>query len=189
MNYPSFGRAADSALPAEGTPAYWHLITSVGAAFIAGARSGVVNREAIGIVAALQARYRNGTLDLAAALLYDALVRCPPERRTSEGLPDLDLLAPDSTDAVTVLEATSKTNAIFGRRTVTAADIEHTEEQQRAHDRTRDLVTAAWTSAASAPAPEAMRSKIRSCLSPLEGDARGSAAVLALAASAVVRVG
>lgn len=188
MTFSPFGRGADSALPQEGTPAYWRLVTRAGTAFVDAARSGLVNRQAIGTVSALQGRYPHGTLDLAVTVLADVQVRCPAQQRTEEGLPDLDRLAPARPDAIAVLEATSKTNAFFGRGLPTAADIEGVEEQVRVHDRTRELATAAWRAAASAPDPESRRSEIRSSLTPLAADARAVAAALTLATTAAVHL-
>ncbi|MEU3907979.1 hypothetical protein AB0F20_29915 [Streptomyces goshikiensis] len=188
MTLSPFGRGADSTLPQEGTPAYWRLVTRAGTAFVDAARSGLVNRQAIGTVSALQGRYPHGTLDLACTVLADLLVRCPAQHRTEEGLPDLDRLVPARPDPIIVLEAASKTNAFFGRGLATATDIAGVEEQVRAHDLTRGLVTAAWRAAASAPDPESMRSEIRSSLTPLAADARAVAAALTLATTAAVRL-
>ncbi|WP_327258179.1 hypothetical protein [Streptomyces sp. NBC_01244] len=188
MSFSPFGRGADSALPQEGTPAYWRLVTRAGAAFVDAARSGLVNRQAVGTVSALQARYPQGALDLAVTVLADVLVRCPAHQRTKEGLPDLDRLVPARPDALTVLEAASKSNAFFGRGIATAADITGIEEQVRAHDRTLDLVTAAWRVASSAPDLESIRSEIRSSLTPLAADALAVAAALTVATTAAVHL-
>ncbi|MEV6956096.1 hypothetical protein [Streptomyces sp. NPDC051183] len=188
MTVSPFGRGADNALPQEGTPAYWRLVTRAGVAFVDAARSGLVSREAIATISALQGRYPRGTLDLTTTVLADVLVRCPAQQRTEEGLPDLDRLVPARSDAVTVLEATSKSNAFFGRGLATAADIEGVEEQVRVNDRTRDLVTAAWRAAAAAADLESASSAIRSSLAPLATDARAVAAALTLATTAAVHL-
>jgi hypothetical protein len=181
-----FGRGADAALPPPDSPAYWDLVARAATGFVKATREGLINREAIGIVIALQQRYPHGTLDLATVLLAGVQERCRPEHLTDDGIPDLDLLAPNQVDAVTVLEATSKANAFFGRGPATAADIEHTQQQVSVHGEVRAQVTAAWRTAAAAP-PPSRRSALRSALSSLERDARATAAALSLAVAAALK--
>ncbi|MGA5819884.1 hypothetical protein ACPC54_18730 [Kitasatospora sp. NPDC094028] len=170
-----------SSLPEPGSPAYRHLMAGLAAVHADCARRGDME-GAVRIVIETNAAYPDGLLDLAAALLFETARRCPPDLRR-DGAPDLARLAPVQPDALTVLEATSKTNRLLGLGLVNAADITATEEQAGTHERHRTTVEAAL-----AAAPQGLDA-VRAALAPADGDLGAVSAVLSMAAAAVRTIG
>ncbi|MBL1115404.1 hypothetical protein JK364_23825 [Streptomyces sp. 110] len=105
---------------------------------------------------------------LAAELAMDLHAHCPSRFRTAFGGANLSALAPAlDDDALTTLDAASKTSRLMGRGQVTAADLEDTEVQMRITETVRHAVQAALNAAA-AQSSSAAAAQLGSLSTPRE---------------------
>ncbi|MDW4912450.1 hypothetical protein [Streptomyces californicus] len=159
-----------------GNPLPNDIIRAVTDAYLKALHQGDLH-GALGIMTRLATRYGLPAVrDLATELTGDLHTHCPPRFRDALGRVDISALAPARhDDPLTTIDVATETNRLSGRGYVTAADLDHTEEQIRVTETVRRTVQDALNAASGQGRPA-----VSAVLAPLHSARELSAAVALL---------